>query len=145
MSTRWMRSIVLLVNVVGVGACSAAAPSPNIHGVMVFHVSKGGCGSCFSTPVPISGIVDVLGPFDATEVRDHLNVPCCDATETSVVATALVDRQGHFSLALPPGRYVLVGHPPHENRYLDLSQTRVLIVPTHRVMNVRLVLDEYLP
>jgi hypothetical protein len=88
---------------------------------MLLREDKDGEPIIQSSPVAVTGTVHVLGPFTASKAEAQQNFVCGGVTEESVVAETSTDARGRFEVALPPGRYVLVGHVPKERFFNDLS------------------------
>jgi hypothetical protein len=135
--------LVLLLAMVSCGHSRPSPAAPNVQGTMVFGTEKGGLTGWFDgPPKPVTGTVDVVGPFTARQVKQRLGI-----LGGPVRTTLRVDKSGHFAVRLPPGRYLLIGHPPDEAAYTEESfyQQREIVVPPRGVLKVRLLLDLYLP
>jgi len=99
-------------------------------------------------PTPVSGSIDVLGPLTSAQADRQVNLTG-DVDRELVATSVSVNDEGVFSFEVPPGRYVLVGHPPDEGTYLSsdgpFHQRRVLVVPPSGVTGMRFLLYAILP
>ncbi len=89
MSSRWTFCLALVVLTVGCGHDEPMAPATGLTGVVLLGPTRPAC--------PIGDPCEA--PFSATfEItKDHVSL-----------ATFRSDSQGRFTVALPPGEYVLV-------------------------------------
>jgi hypothetical protein len=109
-----------------------------------------GCAKQASAPAD-SGIrgIATLGPLCPVE---RVGSPCPDrpmqaeiqvrdATSGDVVATVRSDADGHFTVDLPPGQYVLEGVPPTPGSPFPIAKPTDATVRPHRFTEVTVSFD----
>jgi hypothetical protein len=123
---RMLSLLLAAVLLVGCAKRQASAPPP---------VDSGITGTV--TLGPMCPVERVGSPCPDLPLEADIQVKQADA----VVATVHSDADGHFTVKLPPGHYVLVGLPPTPGAPLPLAKSVDVTVRPHQFTQVTIGFD----